>query len=274
MKKVKELIRKMVLDSRRKISARELEKAIARTAGVQTKTVRLAIRDLVELGDFTYTHLYGTSFLERSFDRPVRISQRIVLKPPEKAYQPQPGEVVMDLASGAAFGNGAHPTTCLALRAIDVVLDEHRCPRGSSHLTGLDVGTGTGVLAMALAMLGVQKVVGTDIDPCAISEATHNVSLNGLGCQVMITKTPLEQLAGCFSVIVANLAYPTLTRLSRLLSKKMEKDGALILSGFKAPASEGLSAAYAEQGLRLIREETDHQWACLILRKCGNMVRG
>ena len=90
----------------------------------------------------------------------------------------------------------------------------------------------------------------------------------------MITNTPLDRLAGCFSVIVANLAYPTLRRLAALLSGKMEKDGVLIVSGFKESASKGLSSAYAEQGLRLIREEADREWACLILRKRRKEVWG
>jgi ribosomal protein L11 methyltransferase len=157
---------------------------------------------------------------------------------------------------------------------MDAVLDDHGCLAGKSDLSGLDVGTGSGILAIALAKLGVEKVVGTDLDPCALSEATHNVSLNGCGPQVVITRTPLERLAGCFSVIVANLAYPTLRQLAALLSGKMKKDGVLIVSGFKEPASKGLSAAFAEQGLRLIREEADREWACLILRKRRNGVWG
>lgn len=274
IKEIKRLICDTVLDARTKLTPGEITSSVARQRGTDRKTVKLAIKDLVSLGELTYTYVYGTSFLERSFDRPVRISKRIVLKPPEKKYQPQPGEVIVNIAGGAAFGNGAHPTTCLALRAMDVVLGDDLCLLGRSHLSGLDMGTGSGILAIALAKLGVEKVVGIDIDPCALSEATHNVSLNGRGCQVMISKTPLERLAGCFSVIVANLAYPTLRRLSPHLSKRMEKGGVLILSGFKEPVAGDLGRTCAEQGLRLIGEETDRQWACLVLRKCGNMVWG
>jgi ribosomal protein L11 methyltransferase len=134
-------------------------------------------------------------------------------------------------------------------------------------LTGLDVGTGTGILAIALAKLGAKKVVGVDIDRCAVSEATYNVSLNGLAGQVTISNTPLENLKGTYSVILANLAYPTLVKFSSLLSEKMERGGVLVLSGFKEPASKDLGKIYAEQGLRLIREETDREWVCLVLRK-------
>ena len=245
----------------------EVQKAVTRSGGFDRKAAKLAIKDLVSLGELSYTYLYGMSFLEKSFDRPVRVSKRIVIKPPDKAYQPQPGEVVVNIAAGAAFGNGAHPTTCLAMRALDFVLGDSHYLKRKTSLAGLDVGTGTGILAVALAKLGVRKVIATDIDPCAVSEATHNVSLNGLAEQVTVMDTPLEELAAYFSVIVANLAYPTLRRLSPLLSEKMEQDGVLVLSGFKEPASKDLGKACTEQGLRLIQEETDREWVCLVLRK-------
>lgn len=269
MEKVKQAVRNKVVDSKEKMSPGDVEKAVSSASGADRKIVKLAIKDLVSLGELRYTYLYGTSFLEKSFDRPVRLSQRIVIKPPGKAYQPKPGEVVVNIAVGAAFGNGAHPSTCLAMRALDSVLGDNRYTGRKAPSKGLDVGTGTGILAIALAKFGVKKVIATDIDPCAVSEATRNVSLNGLADQVTVTNSPLEELAICFSVIVANLAYPTLTRLSPLLSKKMEQDGILVLSGFKETASKDLGRTYTEQGLRLIQKKTDREWVCLVLRKSG-----
>lgn len=266
---LKHIIYNTVIEANRKMTAGEVEKAVALASGVDRKAIKLAIRELVGLGELTYTYLYGTSFLEPSFDRPVRVSKKIIIKPPNKAYQPQPGELVVNIAGGAAFGTGAHPTTCLSLRALDSVLSDKRYTGRKVFSKGLDVGTGTGVLAIALAKLGVQKVVGLDIDPCAVSEAAHNVSLNGLAQQVTITNTALEELATDFSVIVANLAYPTLRRLSPLLSEKMEQDGVLVLSGFKEPASKDLGKTYTGEDLRLIQEKTDREWACLVLRKPG-----
>lgn len=267
MEKVKQAVRNTVVDSKEKMTHGDVEKTVSGASGVDRKIVKLAIRDLVNLGELTYTYLFGTSFLEKSFDRPVRISRRIVIKPPDKAYQPQPGEVVVNIAAGAAFGNGAHPTTCLAMRALDSVLGDNLYTGGKAPSKGLDMGTGTGILAIALANLGVQKVIATDIDPCSLSEATHNISLNGLAEHITVTNTPLQELATFFSVIVANLACPTLTRLSAILSEKLEQGGILVISGFKETASKDLEKAYTKKGLRLIHEETNRDWVCIVLRK-------
>jgi ribosomal protein L11 methyltransferase len=266
---LKDIIRNTIVEANRKITPGEVEKAVVRDSGLGKTTVRLAIRDLVTREELSYTYLYGTSFLEKSFDRPVKLSKRIVVKPPNKAYQPKPGELVVEIAPGAAFGNGAHPTTCLAIKALDSVLGDNYCIGGKAPSRGLDVGTGSGILAIALAKLGIKRVVATDIDPCAVSEATHNVALNGLADQVTVTNTPLGELPRYFSIVLANLAHPTLRRLSPLLSEKLEQDGVLILSGFKEPASADLGKAYTEQGLRLIREETEREWVCIVLHKPG-----
>ena len=253
----------MVVDATRKLTPGEVEKAVAGLGGVDRKTVKLAIKNLVSFGELSYTYLYGTSFLERSFDRPVRISKRIVIKPPDKSYQPQPGEVALDIAGGAAFGNGAHPTTCLVLKALDCLFFIGRNP----PLNGLDMGTGTGILAIALAKLGFQEVVAIDVDPCAIAEATNNVRLNNLVDHVTVSGMPLEGVMMSFTVIVANLASPTLSRLAALFSAKTERDGFLILSGFKEPASKDLIETYTQHGFSVNREEMDREWACLTFCK-------
>jgi ribosomal protein L11 methyltransferase len=270
IEELKHIIYKTVIEANRKMTPGDVEKAVARSAGVDRKRVRHAVRDLVGRGELSYTYVYGTSFLERSFDRPVRLSKRIVIKPPQAPYESRPGEVVVDIVAGAAFGNGAHPTTRLVLRALDHIFGGNRCLERKAPLNGLDVGTGTGILAIALAKLGVQEVVGIDIDPCAVSESTHNVLLNGLAEQVSITNTPLEKLSSHFSVIVANIAYPTLRRMAPSLSARTEENGLLILSGFLEPASKNLGETYCEHGFKLVREEAERGWACMTLHKRGS----
>lgn len=267
IKDLKHIIYKTVIEANRKMSPGDVEKAVADDAGIDRKRVRLAIRDLVGLGELSYTYVYGTSFLERSFDRPVRLSRRIVIKPPQMAYEPRPGEVVVEIAGGAAFGNGAHPTTCLVLRALDHLFGSNRYLEPHVPLKGLDIGTGTGILAIALAKLGIQEVVGIDTDLCAVSEATNNVLINGLAEQVSISNTPLEKLVSHFSLIVANLAYPTLKKMALSLSARTAENGFLIISGFSESAAKNLGETYAEHGLRLEQQEAERGWACITLCK-------
>ena len=186
--------------------------------------------------------------------------------------------MVIDIAGGAAFGSGAHPTTCLVLRGLDHLFSEDRFAEHKSPLTGLDLGTGTGILAIAMAKLGVQEVIGIDIDACAVSEATQNILLNGLAEQVSISDTPLEELTSQYSVIAANIAYPSLKRMAPLLSERTQKDGVLILSGFLTSAAENLCETYAEYGLRLVHEESENGWGSITLSrgnfKTSDRVRG
>jgi ribosomal protein L11 methyltransferase len=269
LERIKKDIRDGVFDGCEKMPAANLAKRVARENGVSKKLVKEAIKELVGGGELDYTYVYGTSFLEPSFSRPVRVSKRIVLKPPDLAYQAEPGDVVITLAGGAAFGNGAHPTTCLALEALDDALGNGLFSEHTERSKGLDVGTGTGVLAIALARLGVQEVLGTDIDPCAISEGQHNVSLNRLCERVTVLDTPMESLKDSYAVIVANLAYPTLKRMSSVLAAKLAEDGLLVLSGFKEDVLTELAEAYGQFGLRLFRATSRRRWGCVMLGRKG-----
>ena len=264
LESIKKEIRDLVFGGWEKVPVRDLENLISRGANVSKIFVKKAVKELVEAEELVYTYVYGTSFLEPSFGRPVRISKRIVLKPPNLAYQAESGDVVITLDGGAAFGNGAHPTTCLVLEALDDALGNGSfLKRGCSK--GLDVGTGTGVLAIALARLGVQEVLGNDIDPCAISEARHNVSLNQLSESVTVLDTPVESLGSVYAVIVANLAYPTIKRMAPVLTAKLAEDGVLILSGFKEDMATELAKAYGQLGLRLLGKKARRRWGCVTL---------
>jgi ribosomal protein L11 methyltransferase len=267
LKEIKLIIRDLVHRGGGKVPVGDLEKRIYRYAGVTRGVVREAIKDLVRAEEMRYIYVFGTSFLERSFERPVRVSKRIVLKPPDRAYEQKSGEVVITLASGAAFGNGAHPTTCLALGALDNVLANGSSQDDAGCFMGLDVGTGTGVLAIAMAKLGVQEVVGTDIDPCALAEARNNVRLNTLSERIRISNSPVEKLEDLYRIIVANLAFPTLKRMVSVLPTKMEKNGFLVLSGFKTAALEDLQNTYTRQGFIATGESSNRRWGCLTFLK-------
>ena len=173
-------IRRKVLSyvdaSKKKLTPGTLEKALAERFSMDRKDVKTVIRSLVADQELIYTYQFGCSFLERSFNKPTRISRRVVLKPHGMTYRPDVEDVVIQIQQGAAFGSGDHPTTRLAIQGIETALFETACLKKGNHSRTLDIGTGSGILAIAAVLLGIKTGTGIDIDPCARAEAGKNIS--------------------------------------------------------------------------------------------------
>jgi len=245
----------------------DILKALSHPPVFPKTAVQEAIRELVASGALAYTAEYGRTFLEPSFDRPVRVSERIVLTPPDRDVPPGPGEIVVRLRPGAAFGVGRHPTTRLSLRGIEFALsgDGAARPRAGSRV--LDIGTGSGVLAIAAVKLGIENGVGLDIDPCAVAEASHNVMLNGLAGRIAISDRGLEGLEGVFSLVVANLRLPTLARLAAAIAALTMPGGALVVSGVQQEEQAAVCAAYGRQRFECAWSVAEDRWVGLVLYK-------
>jgi ribosomal protein L11 methyltransferase len=106
----------MVSESESRLTPRALEKSLTQKLSVPKSAFKTAVNSLVADGELVYTYTFGASFLEKSFNRPVRISKKITLKPPGVFYRPVPGEIVVKLMHGASFGTGDHPTTRIAVQ--------------------------------------------------------------------------------------------------------------------------------------------------------------
>jgi ribosomal protein L11 methyltransferase len=245
----------------------DILKALSHPPVFPKTAVQEAIRELVASGALAYTAEYGRTFLEPSFDRPVRVSERIVLTPPGRDVPPGPEEIVVRLRPGAAFGVGRHPTTRLSLRGIEFALsgDGAARPRAGSRV--LDIGTGSGVLAIAAVKLGIENGVGLDIDPCAVAEASHNVMLNGLAGRIAISDRGLEGLEGVFSLVVANLRLPTLARLAAAIAALTMPGGALVVSGVQQEEQAAVCAAYGRQRFECAWSVAEDRWVGLVLYK-------
>ena len=164
---IKQAAERLVAQSPTKTRSVDLVHRLARRFDLSPGQVRCVIKALVGEGRLAYTYEYGCSFLEISYQRPVQVSPRILLAPPEFDLDPSGDRIIVRVASGAAFGCGRHPTTRLALRGIDHSLcgaDGRRPGDG----TVLDIGTGTGVLVIAAVRLGMAKGIGIDIDPVSL----------------------------------------------------------------------------------------------------------
>jgi len=233
---------------------------------LKKKRVQKAIRELVAAGELAYTLEHGRTFLEPSFDRPVRVSKRIVLLPPEKAFVPGPEDVAIRIRPGASFGAGRHPTTRLALKGIEYVMT--CCEKPPSGRV-LDIGTGTGVLAMAAVLLGIEAGIGIDLDPCAVAEAGANVRLNGLEGRITVSDTAVERISGSYALVAANLRIPTLLRLAPLIAGWTPPGAAVVISGIRLEEGETLLSAYAKQSFEQTWCCEEAEWMGLSLVKKG-----
>jgi ribosomal protein L11 methyltransferase len=191
-----------------------------------------------------------------------RVGRRVLVKAPWHDYDPAPDEIVVELDPGMAFGTGLHPSTQLAMIAIE---DELR-----SGDRVFDVGTGSGVLATAAALLGAGAVDGVDIEPVAVRSARENANRNGVGAVVHIEQGSVgngEPFQGEYDVVVANIIARILIELASSLAKVVRPGGTLILGGIIDVKEAAVREKFTETGLLLVRRETCEDWVSLVLRR-------
>jgi ribosomal protein L11 methyltransferase len=198
--------------------------------------------------------------------KPVKVTPRLVIRPPWEDYPPAPGETVVTIYPGMAFGTGRHPTTLLCLQALEQVWEDLTLSRSQGAWQVLDVGTGTGILALAAARMGA-KVLAIDIDPEAVAAALENVRLNALEEEIWVETTPLNALRQQFALILANLTAADLAHWAESLAGRTLPGGALIISGFLTQDMPAVIARFSQYGLTEAGHLTQEEWSALILRR-------
>ena len=197
--------------------------------------------------------------------KPMHVTPRLVIRPPWQEYPAGPEELVITIYPGMAFGTGRHPTTVLCLRALEEVWGPD-LPLEAGPYPVLDVGTGTGILALATARLGA-KVLAIDVDPEAVAAALDNVRLNDLQDRVWVEAAPLASLRQQFALILANLTAPDLLEWAEALAARLAAGGALIISGFLTADRPELEARFLSLGLRPAESYLQEDWLALTWRR-------
>ncbi len=204
--------------------------------------------------------------------RPVRVAggnRAVVVKPGWKTVKKRPGDIVIEIDPGMAFGTGGHETTRMCLKALLWILKRGRVK--PSLACFLDVGTGSGVLAIAAKRLGVKKAAGIDIDRVALSVARRNARINKT--KVTISKKPLEEVSGRFSIVAANIISRELKRLAPALVKRVATGGWLVLSGILEHEKKDIIEMYSTLGLDYVKGYSRGEWAAAVFyssdRICG-----
>lgn len=192
----------------------------------------------------------------REFATVIEIEPGLVVRPAWVPYEPPPGTTVLHIEPGSTFGMGDHPTTVLSLRAA------RRLVRPGC--TVLDVGCGSGVLAVGACRFGARSAVGIDIAPAAVPITRANAAANGVAERVEVSTTALEEVEGSFDLVLANILAPTLVALAADLRRVMAPGGALVISGVLAGAYDHVLAALAP--MQVIHTDELDGWAAVTLR--------
>jgi ribosomal protein L11 methyltransferase len=244
-----------------------LKQIISETYGLDKAHAKAALKDLVARGELEYTYEFGSTYLVPAFNKPVRISDHVVVKPPEHRYQPAPDDVVIQIKPGAAFGGGRHPTTRLSVKAIEFLLKDLRPDWLNKNGSVLDIGTGSGILAIAAVCLGVEKGLGIDIDPCAIAEAGQNLKLNHLQGRLLISDRKIQEIDSFYSLVIANLRYPSLKNLYPQITKLVDRSGWVVLSGFRPHERDDLMDLYTVNRFECVQTTAELDWAAALLKR-------
>jgi ribosomal protein L11 methyltransferase len=190
----------------------------------------------------------------------LRVGQRIVIEPSWRAYTPRPDEIVVELDPGMAFGTGLHPSTRLCLLA----LEKHLVPA----MRVLDVGTGSGILAIAAAKLGAGLVLALDIDPVAVKAARANVAANKVEHIVSVepgTWPILEPNAQAFDIVLVNILAETIVELlGRGLVCCLGKAGLIVAAGIIESQEAMVVRALDAQGVDIVERLQEKDWVALI----------
>lgn len=194
--------------------------------------------------------------------KPVKVSPRLVVKPPWERYNKHKEEIVLQINPGMAFGTGTHATTQMSLNFLDKLIPEF--PRRPSVL---DVGTGSGILAIAAFKLGAQQVRAIDIDRLALKVARENAKLNKIHRGITFHLASPEQMAHKFDLVVANLLPQEIMAVRDSLAARVGPHGALLISGFLKKQKKEIYRTFAPLGFHLREEEELNGWASFVLKK-------
>lgn len=237
------------------------------SAGSQIKTIRknfirACLRQSIQPHQLQLHSLENRDWLQewRAGLKPFPVGRKFFVIPIEQHdFQSSRRRIPILLEPGMAFGTGTHETTQLCLQAIET----HVCPGGSL----LDIGTGSGILAIAAFKLGAERIVGCDIDPDALEVARANSGINRCKNIEWILGDIETIGARRFDLAVANLTLDLIEKYFLQMEKRVKRGGLLILSGLLKDQVKRMAPLIEESSLNRIRLSSRGEWVCLVLRR-------
>ena len=232
------------VDERLEALLLDVREALYETFGGREITVRFVAEE-------DWAHAWKQYF------KPQRIGERFVVKPTWEAFSPAPGDLVIEIDPGMAFGTGLHATTRLCLRALE------RHVKSGDRIA--DVGTGSGILGVGALKLGASHADATDNDPLAVSIARENAAVNHLSDRLNAFESEVPP-TGPYDIVVANILPDVLLDMRDGLKSATRPGGILILSGIIEPRVNDVRTGFEAIGLETLLVETEGEWVGITLR--------
>lgn len=193
----------------------------------------------------------------KAYFKPEKIGEKTVIKPSWEDYSPKPGELIIHLDPGMAFGTGSHATTALCIKLLEKYI--------KPGMDVFDVGTGSGILSILAALLGAKTVQALDFDTVAVEAATSNVASNKLENTIKVSRSDLlEKAQGQAHIIVANIVADIIMRLIPDVPERLKERGIFIASGIIDERKEDVISALKEQGFNIIEVKEEAGWVAIV----------
>lgn len=187
----------------------------------------------------------------------LHLGQHVVIKPSWRSYTPKPGELILEMDPGMAFGTGLHPTTQLCVLATEALV--------TPDAEVLDLGTGTGILAMIAAKLGAQHILAVDNDEDAVIAARRNAAKNKISDQIELVHGSLEDVTSAYDLVLANILAPIIISMAHAgLAERVRHGGTLVASGILEEQADAVAAALEATGLQVTERRQQDEWMVLI----------
>lgn len=186
----------------------------------------------------------------------IRVGKSLVIKPSWEKYDAEPGEKVIEIDPGMAFGTGTHHTTCMCMERLEAIIEQDE--------RVFDVGTGSGILSVAAVLLGAGEVRAVDIDPVAVRVATENVIKNGLQQKIDVKEgNLLSGVEGRADIIIANILADVIIEMLPEVPHKLTAGGRFLASGIISERIADVQQAAAEAGLQVEQVTERAGWAVI-----------
>jgi ribosomal protein L11 methyltransferase len=252
-----------------RITPLNLEKEIrCKLPGTRRGLFREVVQNLCSQGKLIYTQHFSTTHLEINYNQPFKVSDNIIITPSRFNGNIDTNCVVIKLDDGYTFGLGDHPTTRMILQGMDYILGPNRTKTKSRVQNALDVGTGTGVLAIAAAALGVDRVSAIDIDATACTLARKNCGLNGFKNRIHVSQKTIDQFSDHqFDLLMVNLRPPTIRQLIPKMLAISSHRAKWIISGCRVAERARIEKFLPHEISELIWQQEQHGWAAFGVKR-------